>query len=407
MSAEKKLAIIKTAQQEGVHYQSGEPLAKAAEATAAAHGVSKLQVAQVLDEHYSAKKKYSWEKPVPPNKIEKLLYKGAKSSAAAKDPLSLESISTVNLEKLGSSEIGHVPQIQKQTVVDAAKTQYLSTYQDDKTAYKTIEKLGQHLGFSPHQTAKILDEADAAKSGGVNKHLYEQKILKLAKTSTLPKAEKVYGSSLTHGSYHLVSPPKNTTAKPGTKHAEIAPHAAAAMQKQMLATHGAWTPAQESALSTYTSSYYKQMNGYLRSGGTKNAGPGVKQKVAELQSAMKPIPHDLILHRGADHLGFGVPSHKDVPSLVGKTYEDRGFLSTSVGGHAAFGGSVQLTIRAPKGTHAAYVGSGMTNSQTGKALSHFGHENEVILAAGTKYKVVSVEAVSPSTWAVTVEVVGD
>jgi hypothetical protein len=122
---------------------------------------------------------------------------------------------------------------------------------------------------------------------------------------------------------------------------------------------------------------------------------------------MRPIPRDITVHRGADHLGFGLKSDSEIASLVGKTYEDRGFLSTSVGGSAAFGGTVKLTIHAPKGTHAAYVGHGVNHSSTGKPISHFSHENELILAAGTKYKVISAKK-GPGAygqWDVVVEVV--
>jgi hypothetical protein len=56
-------------------------------------------------------------------------------------------------------------------------------------------------------------------------------------------------------------------------------------------------------------------------------------------------------------------------------------LSTSVGGHAAFGGSVKVIVELPKGTVGAFV----------KSISRFSNENEYIVAAGTKFKVLTVK----------------
>jgi uncharacterized linocin/CFP29 family protein len=67
--------------------------------------------------------------------------------------------------------------------------------------------------------------------------------------------------------------------------------------------------------------------------------------------------------------------------LVGQTYEERGFSSSSVGGRAAFSSKpVLLEIEAPKGTNMAFL----------KGISHFSTENEMLLAPNTHFKILRV-----------------
>jgi len=71
--------------------------------------------------------------------------------------------------------------------------------------------------------------------------------------------------------------------------------------------------------------------------------------------------------------------------MVGKTVSDKGFVSTTVKETSGFGSNLALTIQAPKGTAAAYV----------EHASQFQSEKELILNAGTKFKVVQVDPPAP------------
>lgn len=156
---------------------------------------------------------------------------------------------------------------------------------------------------------------------------------------------------------------------------------ATVMQEKMAAQYGAWTAAQRDAIRAYTgkTNTYVDMNEYLRDI-RSNVAPEILTYIDDVQAAMKPSLMPLVVHRGTDASQFsGVTVDQ---TIVGRTFEDRGFLSTSVGDDSNFPGKVQLEIECPTGTPMAFV----------KSLSHVGdEESEMLLAAGTKFKVISVE----------------
>lgn len=135
-----------------------------------------------------------------------------------------------------------------------------------------------------------------------------------------------------------------------------------------------WTAKERDGLRTYTGGSYRAMNGALRQGRSPIS------PTQDAQSGMRPTTAQLLVHRGTGFSQFGVSSYEEVLSLVGKTVQDKGFLSTSVGGRGAFSGEVNMEVEVPKGTHAAFV----------KDISNFSNENEFLLAAGTQYEVLTV-----------------
>lgn len=137
-----------------------------------------------------------------------------------------------------------------------------------------------------------------------------------------------------------------------------------------------WTASQRAALRKYTSNAYTQMNGHLRSGKPLSADTSIKNA----QDGMRPSTEPMLLHRGTGISQFGLQDEHLIWGLTGKLLEDKGFMSTSFGGRAAFGGKVLLEIEAPRGTPMAVA----------KGISHYSSENEVVLAAGTKYRVLRV-----------------
>lgn len=133
----------------------------------------------------------------------------------------------------------------------------------------------------------------------------------------------------------------------------------------------------------YTGSHYDTINSSLRSGrGT--------QRTSGIDKAMEPLPDDIMLARGVDHRWVeayapGAP-RGDAASirkaLEGKVIVDDGYVSTSIGGQAAFSSQpVSLKIRANAGTHGVYV----------DPISMHRGENELLLGRGQQMFVHSVK----------------
>lgn len=163
-----------------------------------------------------------------------------------------------------------------------------------------------------------------------------------------------------------------------------------------------WTAGQRQALQTYTGGTYSTWNGQLR---RTQGDPGqYAPTLDKVDAAMpiQPMPEDVILHRGTGTAAFDFGDGQrrdgrthDLQSLVGSVQVEHAYMSSSVGNSAAFDSyEVQMKIRAPKGTHGAYV----------KAFSNFSAEREVILARGIRYYVHAVYKVD-HRWAMEVEIV--
>jgi hypothetical protein len=144
-----------------------------------------------------------------------------------------------------------------------------------------------------------------------------------------------------------------------------------------------WTAAEHSGLRTYTGSSYIDMNGWLR-GKYPNSSDSIKKATRNAQAAMRPSTRAMTLWRGTSATQFGLgrsASIDDLKKLIGKKLQDEGFMSTSVGSSAAFSyNPVLLQIEAPAGSQMAFV----------DAISMNQGENEMLLAAGTKYEVLDV-----------------
>lgn len=71
--------------------------------------------------------------------------------------------------------------------------------------------------------------------------------------------------------------------------------------------------------------------------------------------------------------------------LVGQSFTDKGFTATSPSKDGGFSGSgkssAELFIRAPKGTHGAYI----------KSVAHNEAEDEFLLQCGYEYRIVKAE----------------
>jgi hypothetical protein len=98
------------------------------------------------------------------------------------------------------------------------------------------------------------------------------------------------------------------------------------------------------------------------------------------QAAMIPSIEPVLLHRGVGFDAFKATSYASLAKMVGQTRWMGGFGSTSTGGHSAFGGHVKIEIEAPPGTPMYWA----------KPISLHKGENEMLLAAGLYYHILSV-----------------
>ena len=122
-----------------------------------------------------------------------------------------------------------------------------------------------------------------------------------------------------------------------------------------------------------------------------------KQKILKMQAAMRPSTRPMRLHRKVGFAEFndpGIVSYDTLLPYVGRTYINRGFNSTSVGG-ASWSGEVHLIIDAPIGTPMNHV----------QDYSLHPGENETTLAAHLIYEILSVKK-KGSTTEVHVRVIG-
>jgi hypothetical protein len=101
---------------------------------------------------------------------------------------------------------------------------------------------------------------------------------------------------------------------------------------------------------------------------------------------MRPIPFDTIVTRGTGRdtfLNMGITPNS-AHDLVGKVFEDPGFLSTSIKPGGVFTNVYKLEIEVPKGTQARWVGPGSN-------ISHHSSEAELVLGRSTPLLITEVQ----------------
>ncbi|QWY83793.1 VIP2-like ADP-ribosyltransferase toxin [Microbacterium phage PermaG] len=160
---------------------------------------------------------------------------------------------------------------------------------------------------------------------------------------------------------------------------------------------------QRAAIQKYTGSSYAPWNDALRANNSKNVPTsGNYQKATrDADAAMAPTPADIIVHRGTtfhELSGTGVNLPPPAPtSLIGKTYTNPGYMSTSVGKGAAFGGKpVQMEILVPEGYGTSWA----------MPYSNFAGERELLLSRHSTLYIHDVYQ-DGSTWRVVAEIVPD
>jgi hypothetical protein len=126
------------------------------------------------------------------------------------------------------------------------------------------------------------------------------------------------------------------------------------------------TSSQQQAWKTYTGSGYRSINQGLRGGGS------LTSTAQRIRQSMVLTEHEFMVFRGTN---IPIGEFK-----VGSLWEDMGFMSTAVNPGSAWSG-VKFDITLPKGVRGMYIG---------KRSSH-SHENEFLIDAGTKFRILSVD----------------
>lgn len=161
----------------------------------------------------------------------------------------------------------------------------------------------------------------------------------------------------------------------------------------------------------YTGSGYVPINGVLR----ETINPTPEAKLAHLAEAKQissaiskfELLDNIVVFRGVNLDAFGLSGGDDIFStatekgmkaLVGTTFVDKGFMSTSAVKSAAFNSKdAKISINVPKGKgRGAWV----------KPLSTYSHENEFLLQKGSGLKITKVEKVG-GHWEIQADLVGN
>lgn len=356
------------------------------------------------------------------------------ADAASKTPSSpkIENAPKGEPVKLGAdASIAHIPTPLKQTITADFKGMPKGKYLTDPTGdiFDNLVNLaaahgkGVPDGLSIDQVLKTIDETHSKNLGATNKGMLHGKVTDwLGTTAGKEYAEKhsVPNPKAVKELTGEIDLPKGVTLAPGQKVQKLAgpgafdpslkakdfkahtsSEAQAEQDAYMEAQGLKWTAVQKKAMKAYTGNgekAYDGINNYLR--GEGHFHQVVKQYAVDIQSAMMPLREDTLLKRGTGWPPAIASFASHPQDLMGKSFEDDGFVSSSVagsGGHFS-GKPLQLVIEAPAGTPAVFVDS----------ISHYGgSENEMLLAAGTKFRVLSVDKTSGGHTLLRVRVVGD
>lgn len=154
-----------------------------------------------------------------------------------------------------------------------------------------------------------------------------------------------------------------------------------------------YTQEQLKALRDYTGSGYGPMNNTLRSSRGKRTNKDIRAMDAAIERAPR-VPNNITVVRNANLRQLGITGGRQDPrSAIGQELVDHGYLSTSVNRRGSMGGEVRLEIAVPKGSKAVYV-SGAGGPKSPSIISDYGGgESELIMARGSKLRIISVKKV--------------
>ena len=168
---------------------------------------------------------------------------------------------------------------------------------------------------------------------------------------------------------------------------------------------------EKTEIEEYTGSVYVSINGVLRE--TSNPPSHVKDsylaRADNISSAISKfeLNDNITVFRGVNLDAFGLvggdnifsaETEKGMKALVGTTFVDKGFMSTSAVKSSAFNSKdAKISINVPKGKgRGAWV----------KPLSIYSYENEFLLQKGSGLKITKVEKVG-GHWEIQADLVGN
>lgn len=287
-------------------------------------------------------------------------------------------------------DLTHWSAADQEQIYQAFKSNSVSSSSSAETIWGAIQSVKyalqkQDIKFAElneMEILRIVDTHNATKKGVELEHIYEAKIVNWLKTPAgkayinkkidapiaahevpIPMHDFDAGPLGDEQSYHLIS-------------LEDARADRAASFKK----YGATTAEQKAALKKYTGGSYSSWNAAIRQGDISR----YRADIVNEQMGMRPSMRPMLLRRGTSFLELNDPSIVSYETLlthVGQTYINRGFMSTSVGGEAAFGGELLIEVEAPIGTPMAHVAD----------FSSFKNERETTLAAHLVFRILSVK----------------
>ena len=143
-----------------------------------------------------------------------------------------------------------------------------------------------------------------------------------------------------------------------------------------------FTTQEKASLTRYTGNEYRNINNSLR--GLEAATPENQTAINNIQAAMNKsqMPKNMILYRGSDIAELGDIGNLSTQDMVGKSFTELAFTSTSTSNQVAsgtFSGNLQMRIFAKRGTHALDL----------SVLSHYSGEKEILFGAGQQFKITN------------------
>lgn len=298
----------------------------------------------------------------------------------------------VEKEAAENGDISGISKPDKAKLYQLFKNQGALSYLSSTAAqnYQGLLKAQSGSPYTLLQIVRLIDDQGAKKFGVENTHVFEikvitwlttpegKKFLEDQKETLLKQAAKAKEEAELLAAAKKMEASQPPLPADSALFQQLTVDQAHALQAAMTRDRP-WSAREKRDLKHYTGSNYTAMNGYLR-GIRPNIDERNKNAIDGCREGMRPSPENILVHRGTGLSQFGIENENVIWALTGKTVEDKGFLSTSVGGRAAFGGKVLMEIEVPKGTPMAFV----------KSVSNYSSENEMLLQAGLKYKVLRV-----------------
>ena len=142
--------------------------------------------------------------------------------------------------------------------------------------------------------------------------------------------------------------------------------------------------AQIDALVRYTGDDYVNINNSLR--GLEKATPANQATIDIMRDTLgnASLPNDMTLYRGTSTRALGALEGLSPNELVGRSFVEDGFMSTSTDNTVAtgtFSGNMQMTIEAPRGSNAMDVAP----------ISQYAGESEILFNAGQQMRITAAE----------------